>query len=92
MKKDNIVKTSARNYDRYIKNSVENLKYIAKENGLKVKFEDKILGFTFSVYKPMFFGLYNKLLKVFIGIWSHEEDFDEKWKETHEYIKNYKDE
>ena len=92
MKKDNIVKTLARNYDRYIKNSVENLKYIAKEHGLKVKFEDKILGFTFNVYKPMFFGLYNKKLKEFIGIWSHESDFDDKWKEIHEYIKNYKDE
>jgi hypothetical protein len=32
------------------------------------------------------------MVKVFIGIWSHESDFDEKWKETHEYIKNYKDE
>ena len=92
MEKDNIMKTLAKNNVRHIRNSIENLKYFAKEHGLKVKFEDKILGFTFNVYKPMFFGLYNKLLKVFIGIWSHESDFDEKWKETHEYIKKYKDE
>ena len=92
MEKDNIMKTLAKNNVRHIRNSIENLKYFAKEHGLKVKFEDKILGFTFKVYKPKFFGLYNKKLKEFIGIWTHEQDFDKKWEETCEYIKNYKDE
>ena len=55
-----------------------------------VKYENKIIGFCFTVYKPKFFGLYNKKLKEFIGTWIHEQDFDTKWEETREYIKNYK--
>lgn len=78
--------------EHYISNSVYNLKSIAKSHGLAVKYENKIIGFCFTVYKPKFFGLYNKKLKEFIGTWIHERDFDKKWEETREYIKNYKNE
>ena len=46
--------------EHYISNSVYNLKTIAKSHGLVVKYENKIIGFCFTVYKPKFFGLYNK--------------------------------
>ena len=54
--------------ERYISNSIYNLKSIAKSHGLKVKYENKILGFCFIVYKTQFFVLYNKKLKEFIVI------------------------
>ena len=52
----------------------------------------RLLGFVLLYINQNFLDYIIKKLKEFIGTWIHERDFDKKWEETREYIKNYKDE
>ena len=71
----------------YVKNSVKGIKKYAKCRGYKVKYHADDVNFYFDVYKRKWFGLNNKLIKSYFGIWDeHEYHFARIWEDTRKFI------
>ena len=74
---------------QFVKNSVVDIKKYAKQRGYKVKYHADDVNFYFDIYKIKWFGLNNKLIKSYFGIWDERKyiyNFAVVWEAVREFI------
>jgi len=58
---------------KYVKNSINDIQEYAKSHGYRIKFKADNVNFYFTIYKYRWFGLNNKFIKKYFGIWDGRE-------------------